>query len=122
MGASLRAIRGATTVEADDPAQIAEVTAELVDEVLTRNGLTPDAVISVLFTVTHDLSSAFPAAAARSQGLTEAALMCAMEIPVPGSLSRCIRLMMHAELEGAQAEVNHVYLRGAEVLRDDLKR
>ena len=122
MTASVRAIRGAITVDADDPTLIAEATSELVAAVLASNQVNVDNVISVLFTVTEDLSSAFPAAAARRLGLTAAALMCATEIPVPGSLPKCIRLMMHAELEGPQADVHHVYLRGAEVLRDDLKR
>lgn len=122
MGASLRAIRGATTVDADDAAQIAAATAELVDEVLTSNGVDPASVISVFFTMTDDLAASFPASAARARGLTAAALMCATEIPVPGSLPKCIRLLMHAEVERTQAEVRHVYLRGAEVLRDDLTR
>ena len=122
MGAPLRAIRGATTVESDTPEEISLATAELVQAVLEQNSLGPDDVISILFTSTPDLVSAFPATAARRGGLTSAALMCAQEIPVPGSLPRCVRLMMHAELDQPQAEVRHVYLKGAEVLRDDLRR
>jgi chorismate mutase len=122
MEARVRAVRGATTVPADLPEEIAGATTELVAAVLAENQLAPERVISVLFTVTEDLTSAFPATAARHGGLRDAALICAREVPVPGSLPRCIRLLMHAELECEQAEVAHVYLRGAEVLRDDLLR
>ena len=122
MGAPIRAIRGATTVEVDTPEAISLATAELVEAVLKDNALGVEEVISVMFTATPDLVSAVPATAARLGGLTSAALMCAQEIPVPGSLAMCIRLLMHAELDQPQSEVRHAYLRGAEVLRDDRRR
>ena len=109
-------------MEVDTPEAISLATAELVEAVLKDNALGVEEVISVMFTATPDLVSAFPATAARLGGLTSAALMCAQEIPVPGSLAMCIRLLMHAELDQPQSEVRHAYLRGAEVLRDDRRR
>ncbi|GAA4063769.1 chorismate mutase [Actinomadura miaoliensis] len=119
---TVRAIRGATQVEADTRDHILEATTELVVEVMKRNELEPDDVISVLFTATPDLSAAFPALAARRLGLDEVPLLCASEIDVPGALPRVVRLMAHAHTDLPAAEVGHVYLRGAAVLRPDLAR
>jgi len=116
----VRAIRGAVQVDADEREAILEGTTELVSEVMTRNGLVTDDVISVLFTATQDLSAEFPALAARKLGFQEVPLMCATEIPVPGALPRVVRLMMHVETGLSRREVQHVYLRGAAALRLDI--
>lgn len=117
---AVRAIRGATTVDSDEPGLIAEATLELLGGMLDRNGLGTEDVISALFTVSGDLSSAFPATAARHAGFAEVPLLCAMEIPVPGSQPRCIRAMLHVTTTRPRAEVVHVYLRDAQGLRDDV--
>jgi chorismate mutase len=117
---SVRAIRGAIQVDADDRDAILEGTAELVTAVMTRNDLTPDDVISVLFTVTPDLTTEFPALAARKLGFHAVPLMCATEIPVKGALPRVVRLMAHVETERPRAQIQHVYLRGAAGLRLDI--
>jgi chorismate mutase len=116
----VRAIRGAVQVDADDREAILEGTAELVSEVMARNDLVPDDVISVLFTVTPDLTAEFPALAARKIGFHDVPLLCATEIPVPGALPRVVRLMMHVETSRTRSEVQHVYLRGAAALRLDI--
>jgi chorismate mutase len=117
---AVRAIRGATQIDADDRDQLLEATAELVREVLMRNGLTTDDVISVVLTATPDLVSEFPAYAARMAGLDDVPLLSATEIAVPGSMPRVIRLMAHVDTDLPRAEVKHVYLRGAAGLRTDL--
>ena len=116
----VRAIRGAVQVDADERAAILEGTTELVSEVMSRNGLTPDDVISVLFTMTPDLTAECPALAARKIGFGEVPLMCATEIPVPEALPRVVRLMMHVETGRPRREIMHVYLRGAAALRLDI--
>ena len=117
---AVRAIRGATQVDADDRDQILEATTELVTEVMTRNGLSTDDVISVLFTATPDLTAEFPALAARKLGFHEVPLLCATEIAVPHALPRVIRLMAHVETVRPRSEIQHVYLRGATALRLDI--
>ncbi len=119
---SVRAVRGATQVEADDRDEILQATAELVAEVLDRNGLVAHDVISILFTATPDLTSEFPAHAARKMGLTDVPLLCATEIAVPGAMPRVLRLMAHVETERERSDVRHVYLRGAAALRTDLPK
>jgi chorismate mutase len=116
----VRAIRGAVQVDADEREAILEGTTELVTEVMARNELTPDDVISVLFTLTSDLKAEFPALAARKIGFGEVPMMCATEIPVPGALPRVVRLMMHVETGRSRREIQHVYLRGAAALRLDI--
>jgi chorismate mutase len=117
---TVRAIRGAVQVEANERDAILEGTAELVTEVMTRNDLVTDDVISVLFTVTPDLTAEFPALAARKTGFHDVPLICATEIPVPGALPRVVRLMMHVETTRPRSEIQHVYLRGAAALRLDI--
>jgi chorismate mutase len=117
---AVRAIRGATQVEADDREQVLEATAELVSAVIARNDLDEADLISILFTATPDLTSEFPALAARELGLGEVPLMCATEIAVPHALPRVLRLMAHVETSRSRAEVQHVYLRGAVALRRDI--
>ena len=119
---AVRAVRGATQVDADDRAQILEATAELVTEVLARNRLDGTDLISAIFTVTADLRAEFPAYAARQAGLADVPLLCATEIPVPGSMPRVIRLLAHVDTAIARSEIRHVYLRGAAELRTDLPR
>ena len=118
-GVSVRAVRGAITVDEDTPDAIRAATAELVGELLKRNELGPEDLISMLFTTTPDLSAEFPAVAARQMGLSHVPLLCASEINVPGALGLCIRVMVHANVP-SNLIVRHVYLRGARQLRTDL--
>jgi chorismate mutase len=117
---AVRAVRGAVQVESDDRAEILEATTELVTEVMARNELSTDDVISVLFTATTDLTAEFPALAARKLGFQEVPLLCASEISVPGAMPRVVRLMMHIETDKSRSQVQHVYLRGAAALRLDI--
>ena len=116
----VRAIRGATRLTADDPAEMTEAVVELVEAMLERNAMTTEDLVSMVFTATPDLVCMFPAAAARGLGLGDVPLICAQEIAVAGALSRVVRVMAHAHLDRPRSEVVHVYLRGAEVLRQDL--
>jgi chorismate mutase len=120
MSSAVRALRGATTVDADDPAQIGERTVALLEAMFDRNGVDHDDLISIWFTATEDLTSVFPAAAARTIGLGDVPLLCAREIPVPGSTPRCIRVLAHLVTDRSRAELRHIYLEGAASLRDDL--
>ena len=120
MPPAVRALRGATTVDSDTPEQITARTVTLLEEMFERNGVDHDDLISILFTVSEDLTSAFPAAGARTIGLGDVPLLCAREIPVPGSMARCIRVMAHLTTERARNELRHIYLEGAVSLRDDL--
>jgi chorismate mutase len=116
----VRAIRGATRLTADDPAQMTEAVIELVETMLSRNSVDPESLISVIFTATPDLVCMFPAAAARGLGLGDVPLICAQEIAVAGALSHVVRVLAHAEVDRTRSQISHVYLRGAEVLRQDL--
>ena len=107
-------------VDADEREAILEGTTDLVSEVMTRNGLVPDDVISVIFTVTPDLTTEFPALAARKIGFQDVPLLCATEIPVPGALPRVVRLLAHVDTDRSRREIQHVYLRGAAALRLDI--
>jgi chorismate mutase len=117
---TVRAVRGAIQVDADTRDDILEGAAELVKAVLERNALGSDDIISILFTATPDLTSEFPAYAARLLGLVDVPLMCASEIAVPGALPRTLRLLAHVDTPRTRAELRHVYLRGAATLRTDL--
>lgn len=117
---AVRGIRGATQIERDDPALMQEAVTELVAEILRANALATEDLISIIFTVTTDLRSDFPAASARAMGLGEVPLLCAIEIPVPGSLPRTIRTLVHCETTRSMNQVAHIYLRGTSVLRKDL--
>jgi chorismate mutase len=116
----LRALRGATTVAENDAASIVEGTAELLREVMSRNGLEAADMVSCVFTCTADLDAEFPAVAARGLGLSGVPLLCAREIDVPGSLPRVIRLLLHCYAD-PDAPARHVYLREAVALRRDLE-
>lgn len=117
---AVRAIRGATQIDADERGLILDATTELVTEVMARNELTTADVISVLFTATPDLTTEFPALAARKIGFHDVPLLCASEIDVPHALPRVIRLMAHIETDRPRSEIQHVYLRGATALRLDI--
>jgi chorismate mutase len=118
---AVRGIRGATTVSADEPDLILDATRELLEAILGANAsMKPEDVGSALFTVTDDLASTFPAQAARQMGWGLVPMMCAREIPVPGSLPKAIRVLVHWNTDVQQNEVTHVYLREAVKLRPDL--
>jgi chorismate mutase len=117
---AVRAVRGATQVEANERDDILQGTSELVQEVLSRNGIDPADLISIVFTATPDLTADFPAYAARQLGLVDVPLLCTTEIAVPGAMPRVLRLMAHVETERPRADIRHVYLRGAAALRTDL--
>jgi chorismate mutase len=117
---AVRALRGATTVDADTPEQIHERVGALINEMLARNDVDKDDLISVVITATEDVTSMFPAAAARAVGLGDVPLLCARELTIAGATPRCIRVLMHLTTERARADLRHVYLAGAENLRDDL--
>ena len=116
----VRGLRGATTVEADEAASIAEATSELLEAMMERNSVAPEDLISMVFTATPDLTSEFPAVAARSLGISDVPLLCATEIAVAGAMPRCIRVLMHVYTEAGRGELRHVYLRDARRLRTDL--
>lgn len=116
---AVRGIRGATTVEADEKEAIITATEELLEEIVRHNNLDPQDIASAFFTVTKELSATFPAEAARKRGWTMVPMLCATEIPVPGSLPMCIRLLIHVNTTKRQDEIRHVYLRRAVALRPD---
>lgn len=117
---SIRALRGATTVDVDEPAHITERVVVLLERVLERNEVDKDDLVSILFTATDDLHSMFPAAAARTMGLGDVPLICARELDVQGGAPRCIRVLVHMSTSKPRSALHHVYLEGAKGLRDDL--
>jgi len=115
---AVRGIRGATTVPANDAASIVGGTLELLRVLRDRNALRPEDIGYVWFTVTPDLNAAFPADAARvGMGWTEVPLICGQEIPVPGALARCVRVLIAWNTNRSQREVRHAFLHGARSLR-----
>jgi len=120
---AVRGVRGATVVHEDQPEFIYMATRELILAILEQNpGMQTEDIASVLFTVTEDLASAYPARAARQVGWDSVPLMCAREIPVSGSLQRCIRIMLHWNTDTPQSDVRHVYLGAAASLRPDISK
>ncbi|WP_337103464.1 chorismate mutase [Paenibacillus sp. YIM B09110] len=120
---SVRGIRGAITVEINDKQQVLDATLELLHTMTAENGIVPDDVCSIFITVTNDLDEAFPAKAIReTSGWELVPLMCALEVPVKGSLEKCIRFMLLINTDRGQADIKHVYLGGASVLRPDLSQ
>ena len=117
---TVRGLRGATTVDADTVAQVTERSQELMPRDHGQNGLAEDDIVSVLFTATADVTSAFPATAVREIGFGAVPLLCAAEIAVPGSMPLCIRVLLHVYTARTRDEIHHVYLHGAQGLRDDL--
>jgi chorismate mutase len=120
MSPAVRALRGATTVDADTPEQVRDRTVALVDRMMADNEIDHDDLISVLFTATGDIHSMFPALAAREAGLGDVPLMCARELDIHGAKPLCIRILMHMSTSRARDELHHIYLEGAADLRDDL--
>jgi chorismate mutase len=116
----LFALRGAIDVPANDASAILDATSELMQAIVRRNALAPADVVSCIFTVTDDLDAEFPAKAARALGFERVPLLCAREIPVPGSMPRVIRVLIHYHAEGDHRP-EHVYLREAAALRTDLQ-
>ena len=119
---AVRGIRGAISVDADQGDLVRDAARELLEEILRRNQITDfDDVISAVFTTTEDLVSAFPAEAARALGMSQVPLLCAREIPVTGSMPRCIRILLHINTDRTPQQIEHVYLRDAQKLRPDIK-
>jgi chorismate mutase len=118
MSSTVRALRGATTVDEDTPEQVTERVQELMGALMERNRLSEADIISIIFTATEDIVSMFPATAARAMGLSDVALIGAREISVRGALPRCIRALLHVSAD--HADLHHVYLHEARGLRDDL--
>jgi chorismate mutase len=114
------ALRGAITCDENSKAEIDEKTQRLVKEMLARNGVAHEDIVSILFTATDDLTAEFPATAARMLGLGDVPLMCARELGVAHGKPMCIRVMMHFYGTHARRDLHHVYLEGARNLRDDL--
>ena len=119
-GISVRAVRGAIAVERDDAELVLGATGRLLSSLLERNGVAPEEIVSIFFTVTDDLRAVFPAEAARRMELGAVPLMCAQEIPVEDAMPRVVRILLHFHTSRSQAEVSPAYLEGAESLRDDL--
>lgn len=117
---AVRGIRGATTVEKNDSAEIIQKTRELLEIIIKKNGFAVEDVASVVFTVTDDLNAEFPAVAAREMGWLYTPLMCGREIPVPGSVGKCIRVLLHVNTSSPQKNMVHVYLHDARKLRPDI--
>ncbi len=118
---AVRGIRGATSVETDVAEEILSATRELLKELLKSNEIVEfDEIVSAIFTTSPDLTSTFPAEAARAIGMKQVPLLCASEIAVPSSLPRCIRVLLHVNTDKKQSEIVHVYLREAKRLRPDM--
>lgn len=118
----MRAIRGATCLQQDDAEEMRSAVVELLKEIFDRNQIANDDLVSVLFTSTPDLHCAFPAAAARELELSDVPLICAQEIDVHGAMPMTVRVMVHANIDVPRSDVKHIYLRGAQVLRQDISQ
>lgn len=116
----VRALRGATTLDRDEREHLLDRTQELIAAMLERNGLSEDDLVSIVFTATDDISSAYPAEAARLAGITHVPLLCARELDIEGGIERCIRLLVHAYSERSVRDLRHPYLHTARQLRTDL--
>ena len=117
----IRGMRGAITVTQNTEEEILTATEELLKKIIEENQIQPDLVASVFISTTKDINAAFPAKALRKfEGWTYVPVMCMQEMPVPNSLTMCVRIMMHVNTKKSQEEIIHVYLRGAKVLRPDL--
>ncbi len=116
----IRGVRGATQVKENSAEEIGHAVAELLAKMIEDNHVKKVDLISIIFTATTDLTADFPAVAARSIGLGDVPLLCAVEIDVPGSLPRVVRILMHLNSDRSLSEIKHIYLNGASVLRKDL--
>lgn len=123
---AVRGVRGATTVDTDDPAEIVEATAEMLSALIEANGIEPEQVAGAWFTTSPDLHSEFPAVAARRLGWVDVPLICGQEMDVvysnTRSIPRCVRVLILVNTERGQREVQHVYLRGARAIKEELER
>ncbi len=119
---AVRGIRGAITIPEDSAAEVLQATTELLEEIIKQNELKSPDLASIIFTVTQDIKSIFPANAARSMGLNLVPLLCSLEIGVTGSLPLCIRVLVHVNTNKSQEEIKHVFLRDASKLREDLQK
>lgn len=117
---AVRAIRGAITVEENTAECILEAAKTLLTEISQRNHLNQEDIISVFFSTTKDLNAIFPAVAARQMGWTDTPLFCSNEMDVPGSLAKCLRVLIHVNTDIPKNKIAHIYLKGAQVLRPDL--
>ncbi|MBD3110396.1 chorismate mutase [Bacillus sp. AGMB 02131] len=118
-----RGVRGATTVAENDEKLIIDATEELLREIIECNNIEPETVGSAIISVTDDITATFPAKALRKvEGWKYVPVMCFQEIPVPGALEKCVRIMLHWNTDKSQQDIKHVYLKGAKVLRPDLNR
>ena len=117
---AVRGLRGATTVDVDEPEHITERMLALLTELFERNDIDHEDLISIVFTATDDVHSIFPATAARKFGLGDVPLLCARELDIDGATPRCVRVLIHLMTERSRGELHHVYLEGARGLRDDL--
>lgn len=120
MPQTLLALRGAITLERDDAGHLDERVQRLLGEMLERNGVAHDDVVSIIFTATDDIRSGFPAAAARRMGMGDVPLLCARELDVEGGMPLCVRVLMHLSTDRSRDQLRHVYLEAARSLRDDL--
>ena len=120
MSTQVLALRGAITLERDDRDHLLERVERLLTEMIERNSLSSDDLISILFTATPDIHSVFPAVAARQMGLGDVPLICAQELSIVDSMPLCVRVLMHTNTELTRSELRHVYLEEARTLRDDL--
>src|SRR5439155_14252204 len=118
----LRGVRGATTVEANTRDDILTATRQLLALMIRLNGIDPEHVASAVFSATHDLDAEFPALAARQLGWLDVPLLCTNEVDVPGSLRRCIRVLIHWNTDKPQRDIRHIYVKDAERLRPDLSK
>lgn len=116
----VRALRGATTIEKNSREDIMFETKNLLSEIVQANNINKDDIISVIFSTTRDINAAFPAAAAREMGWTDIPLMCTNEMDVPGSLEKCIRVLIHINSDKTNSQLRHIYLKEAKKLRPDL--
>lgn len=117
-----RGVRGATTVEENSRDAILKATRQLLALIIRRNGIDSSDVASAVFTVTRDVNAEFPALAARQMGWLDVPLLCGYEVEVPGSLSLCVRILLHWNTNKSQKEIQHVYIHDAIALRPDLSK
>ena len=113
-------IRGATMLQNNDATEMKSAVIELIKECLTKNSVKNEDLVSIIFTTTEDLNCSFPAASAREIGLGDVPLLCSKEIDVPGAPKLVVRILIHTYSDLDRKNVSHIYLRGAEVLRQDL--
>lgn len=121
MPPAVRALRGATTLDADTTEQMKERVETLLRAMIERNGVRHDDIISIVFTATDDLHAMFPATAARAVGLGDLPLLCARELDIEGAMPRCVRILMHLSTDRVPQDLRHVYLENAQGLNDELR-